>query len=580
MSNRDRWTRADQAGLTTDIDCATHDLMRILILGGYGVFGGRLAQLLSDEERLILLISGRDDTKAHTFCATLSGPATCLPITADRAGIAQTIATHQPDLIVDASGPFQGYGADPYVVPRAAIAAGLPYLDLADGADFVAGIPTLDEAARAAGVFVLSGVSTFPVLTHAVLSEMAKGMTIRKVTGGIAPSPYAGVGMNVLRAVLGYAGSDVALHRNGQPAYGIGLGDSLIATIGVPGEIPLKPLRFSLVDVPDLRAIPAAMPQIETLWMGAAPQPAVLHRALTLMARARHRLGLPSFATLAPLAHWMLNLRPRGEHRGGMFIKAEGQAKDHPITRSWHLLAEGDDGPLIPSMAVELIIRKCLAGQPPEPGARTALGALTLAEYETAFARRTIITTGWRDQRADALYPATLGPAFAALPAPLQALHRPGPKAIWQGQATVTRGRSGLAAFVARIFGFPAAGQHPVTVTFTTDGTGCETWARRFGHSVMRSTQEAGTGRMRHLIVERFGPFAFGLALQVRGGRLNIIPRRWTLFGLPLPRALMPGGDAWEEEVDGRFRFHVEINVPLIGKVVAYQGWLEPQEDA
>jgi hypothetical protein len=579
MSNRDRWPRAYQAGLTTDVAYATHDPMRILILGGYGVFGGRLAQLLSDDERLTLLIAGRDDTKARTFCGTLSGPATRLPIKADRAGIAQIITTHKPDLIVDASGPFQGYGADPYHVPRAAIAAGLPYLDLADGADFVTGIPVLDQTARAAGVFVLSGVSSFPVLTHAVLGEMAKDMTIRKVTGGIAPSPYAGVGMNVLRAVLGYAGSDVALHRNGKPAYGIGLGDSLIATICVPGEIPLKPLRFSLVDVPDLRAIPAAMPQIETLWMGAAPQPALLHRALTLMARARHSLALPSFATLAPLAHWMLNLRPMGEHRGGMFIQAEGQAKDHPITCSWHLLAEGEDGPLIPSMAAELIIRKCLAGQPPEPGARAALGALTLAEYETAFARRTI-ATGWRDQRAEALYPATLGPAFAALPAPLQTLHRPGPKAIWQGRATVTRGRSGLAAFVARIFGFPASGQHPVTVTFTTDGTGRETWSRRFGRSVMRSTQEAGTGRMRHLIVERFGPFAFGLALQVRGGRLNIIPRRWTLCGLPLPRALMPGGNAWEEERDGQFRFHVEINVPLIGKVVTYQGWLEPQQDA
>lgn len=546
-------------------------MKRVLVLGGYGVFGGRLAQLLADEPRLTLLIAGRDGAKAQAFCAGFRGRAQVLPVVADRAGIAEAIAAHAPDLIVDASGPFQAYAGDPWAVPRAAIAAGLPYLDFADGAEFVAGIAALDGAARAAGVFALSGVSSFPVLTHAVLAEMAQGMTPRRVTAGIAPSPYAGVGMNVLRAVLGYAGSEVALIRDGRAAHGIGLADNLIATVAVPGEVPLQPLRFSLVEVPDLLAIPAAMPGIETLWVGAAPQPALLHRALNLLARARHRLRLPALSPLAPLAHWMLNLHPTGEHRGGMFVLAEGVG----TTRSWHLLAEGDDGPLIPSMAIEILIRRWLAGNTPEPGARAAIGALSLADYEAAFARRTI-TTGWRSDENAPLYPATLGPAFARLPPQLQALHRPGPRAVWQGQAQVTRGTSPLAAVVARLFGFPQAGQQSVTVTFTTGATGRETWARRFGPRLMRSTQEAGRGRMRHLVVERFGPFAFGLALQVRDERLNIIPRRWSLLGMPLPRALMPGGTSWEEERDGRFRFHVEITLPLIGPVVSYDGWLTP----
>jgi hypothetical protein len=33
--------------------------MRMLILGGYGIFGGRLAHLLQDEPQLTLLIAGR-----------------------------------------------------------------------------------------------------------------------------------------------------------------------------------------------------------------------------------------------------------------------------------------------------------------------------------------------------------------------------------------------------------------------------------------------------------------------------------------------------------------------------------------
>ena len=41
------------------------------------------------------------------------------------------------------------------------MAQGIHYLDLADGSDFVAGVCAYDEAARKAGLFVLSGVSSF-----------------------------------------------------------------------------------------------------------------------------------------------------------------------------------------------------------------------------------------------------------------------------------------------------------------------------------------------------------------------------------------------------------------------------------
>jgi nucleoside-diphosphate-sugar epimerase len=39
--------------------------MKILILGGYGVFGGRLAELLSDIPGLELLICGRNLAQRH-----------------------------------------------------------------------------------------------------------------------------------------------------------------------------------------------------------------------------------------------------------------------------------------------------------------------------------------------------------------------------------------------------------------------------------------------------------------------------------------------------------------------------------
>jgi len=91
----------------------------------------------------------------------------------------------------------------------------------------------------------------------------------------------------------------------------------------------------------------------------------------------------------------------------------------------------------------------------------------------------------------------------------------------------------------------------------------------------MTSIQRLGTGRWARLVVERFGPFRFGLALVVDEGRLRLVPRRWSAFGLPMPRALLPRGDSYEAVDDGRFAFHVEIRVPLLGLLAHYRGTLE-----
>ncbi|KQZ64498.1 saccharopine dehydrogenase [Sphingopyxis sp. Root1497] len=550
--------------------------MKILILGGYGVFGGRLAELLADCADLDLLIAGRDRQRAEGFCAAYRGQARVIPLQLDRRDIADALTVQQPDLVVDASGPFQDYGADGYRVIEACIAAGVDYLDFADGADFVFGVSRFDAAAKAAGVFVLSGVSSFPALTAAVLRDMAKTMEIRTVDGGIAPSPYAGIGLNVMRAVVGYAGAPVKLRRAGKDGHGTGLAESLRFTVAVPGRLPLRNIHFSLVDVPDLQVLPPAYPALTDIWMGAGPVPEILHRILNLLAKARSTLRLPSLEPLSRLFYWVLNRMKFGEHRGGMFIRARGQADGVPVERSWHLLAEGDDGPYIPSMAIEAIVRKLLAGIRPEPGARSSIDALDLADFEALFAPRSI-HTGFRADEPDApFYRRILGSAFDALPPRVRELHASEAARRWRGVAEVRRGKSPLARLAAAIIGFPkAADAVPVTVTFTPEAKG-ERWTRDFGGRRFTSLQYAGSGKNAFLLVERFGPAAFAMALVVDGDRMRLVPRRWSLLGVPMPRFLMPGGPSFETDADGKFEFNVEIRLPLAGLIVAYRGTLEP----
>jgi len=421
--------------------------LALLIIGGYGIFGGRIVELLDNEPRLVLQVAGRSHAKAKVFCnMRTQARARLVPTAFDRSGdLTSQLATLKPDLVVDASGPFQAYGAERYRVIEACIALKIGYLDLADGSDFVNGVKAFDAPARDAGVPVLSGVSSFPVLTAAVVRHLSSDMAqVQSIRGGIAPSPFAGVGVNVIRAISAYAGQRIALRRNGRDTVGYPFTEQMRFTIAPPGRLPLHNTLFSLVDVPDLRALAELWPEAKTIWMGAGPVPEFLHRGLVALSWLVRKGMLPSLLPIARVTHFVSNKVVWGEHRGGMFVEVEGTAADGSSRkRSWHLLAEGDDGPLIPSMAVEAIVRKWLDGNPPSAGARAATRDIEIEDYERLFATRTIYT-GVRDesQPKPLIYPELLGEAWANVPKSIRAMHEGATLA--RGQAVVERGGNPL----------------------------------------------------------------------------------------------------------------------------------------
>ncbi|MDO9474601.1 MAG: DUF4166 domain-containing protein [Caulobacter sp.] len=553
--------------------------MRVLVIGGYGTFGGRLARLLADEPRLTLLLAGRSEGKARRLIGALRSDAVLIPWRFDRDGdLAAQLAEAKADLVVDASGPFQAYGDRPYRVAEACIAAGVPYIDLADSSEFVAGIDALDARAKAAGVFVRSGVSTCPALSSAVVRRLAEGWSVvRSVSAGIAPTPWSGMGLSVVQGIAGYAGKPVALVRGGRTAQGVALVETRRATIAPPGATPLRNLRFSLVDTPDLRTLPVLLPGLRDVWFGAGTTPEILQRMLNGMALLVCWRVIPTLAPLASLFHWAINRLRWGEHRGGMVVAAVGEdARGREVRRSWHLVAEGDDGPFIPSMAAEALIRKMLDGDRPEPGARASVADLELADFEAAFARRAI-RCGVREEipASEPVYRQVMAGAFDAMPDAWRAVHdlRAGTLTV-EGRAMVRRGKGLLARLVGAVVGFPPAGDDvPVAVCFERRGN-AELWTRTFGGKTFSSLQEPGRGRSAHLVVERFGPLAVAMAPTTHNGRMSLVIRRFSAFGVPLPLWLGPTTAAHEEIVDGRFHFDVEIGHPLTGMIVRYQGWL------
>jgi hypothetical protein len=556
--------------------------MNILILGGYGIFGGRLAYLLAEDERLTLFIAGRSIEKATKFCKSLPSGAQKVPVFFDRnADVDAQIREIKPNIAVDAMGPFQIYGDDPYRVVKACITNGVDYMDLADGSDFVKGIHQFDKEAKAKNIYILSGVSSFPVLTAAVVRKLSYDMTcVQTIKGGIAPSAYAGVGLNVIRAITSYAGKPVSLIRNGKPATGYALTETMRYTICPPGHLPLKNTLFSLVDVPDLKVLPELWPELDSIWLGAGPVPEVLHRMLIGLSWLVRLKILPSLLPFASLFHYVINILRWGEHRGGMFVSIEGTNQSgERIERSWHLLAEGGDGPLIPSMAVEALILHCLAGKKPSAGARAAIQELEVADYDAVFKSRTIYT-GQRESKADAgpapLYKRILGEAWDMLPAPLAALHNvASTEQKAEGMARVEAGTNLFARLLAALYGFPRTGEHvPVKVSFHRRDNG-ELWQRDFAGRKFSTFQSEGHGYADKLLVERFGPVTFWMALVWKDGKLHLITRHWSVFGIPLPLALSPNASVYEYADEDDFCFHVEVKHWLMGLIVRYEGRLQ-----
>ena len=256
----------------------------------------------------------------------------------DRESPEDALQSFDPDIVIDASGPFQAYGRAPYRLVEACLAAGAHYLDLADAATFMLGVDRFDEAAKAKGLVVLSGLSTAPALSGAVLRRLTDGLDrIDSAWVGIAPSPFAGLGLNVVRAIAGQAGRPVTT-ADGR-ALGVALVGRRQAMIAPPGVRPLKARTFSLV-----QATPSGVPGLPDVWTGAGTVPELLHRGLNLLAGLVRRGVLPSLEPLSPLLHWAVNSLRWGEHRGGMLVEVEGVQDGVAVRRSWHLIAESDAG--------------------------------------------------------------------------------------------------------------------------------------------------------------------------------------------------------------------------------------------
>lgn len=538
-------------------------MSRILVLGGYGGFGARIAKRLASMGHQVI-VAGRSGKKASAFCGDNPG---LVPLALDRREVARALAEQKPDLVVDASGPFQ---AMDYVVPAACIAARVAYCDIADGRDFVCGIDRLNAQAEAAGVAVITGASSVPALSGAAVRELAQGAErVRSVEVAISATNRATAGVAVAASILSQIGSPFEIWRGGRWMVVHGWQKLRCLTFALPGGPTLHKRLVGFADVPDLSILPRRLPGAPAVVFRAGAELAIQNLGLWLLSwPVRWRW----FADLTPIAGWLRPLQRlsgQGNGHSAMMVRLFGDVAGRQVERRWTLIASQGDGPEIPALAAPLIAERILAGRE-KPGVRDAGLSLTLADYEQVFSGLHIRTAIEELPAPPCLYRRVMEAQFEALPDAVRALHTVWRDAGVQGEAVVTGSQNWAGRLIARIVGFPPPGHHRLNVSFR-ERNGRETWTRDFGgHCFESHLTQAGSH-----IVERFGPLRFRFKLALNEAGLAMHMKGWSFLGIPLLLAFAPRSLAREWEESGRFWFDVPISLPLIGQVVRYRGWLD-----
>ena len=360
--------------------------MRVIVIGGYGNFGARICRALV-RDGIETVATGRDPERGHREAGFDSRVGKAW-LDMRAASFIADLRALAPGIVIHCAGPFQGQG---YSVAEASLAAGAHYIDLADGRAFVAGFAeAMDGQAKAAKKLAVSGASTLPALSSAVVDTLKnRFVALEEIQSSIAPAQQAPRGTATLQAVFSYVG---------QPFLWLDQGTLRTAF----GWQELKRFHFAdfgsrwaaACDVPDLELFPLRYPGVQTVQFRAALEFGIEHFVLAAVGGLR-RLGIP-----VPIERWagpldrlVTRFDKLGGQRGGMLVRLKGLGEGgEPLLLEWHLTADSNHGPEIPCMAAILMAKKLVQGRLKSTGAMPCMGLLTLDDFAAEFARWDIRT--------------------------------------------------------------------------------------------------------------------------------------------------------------------------------------------
>ena len=349
----------------------------VLVLGGYGFFGARIAAGLAPNPLIRLLIAGRNHSRAKSLAQALQLPDDhAIQLDAASRDFASSLRSLGVNTLIHTAGPFQGQD---YKVASDAVEANANYIDLADGRSFVSGIDTLDDSARSKGVVVVSGASSVPALSSAVVGKYSSAFqrleSIRVGIGSGARAP----GLATVRGIFGYCGKEIRRFEGGAWVKTYGWLD--LTRFEFPEPVGRRWLGSC--DVPDLELFPRRYGSVKTVTFHAGFASDLGHLFVWMMAGLVKAGAIPSMAPLArPLNQLSRWLEPIVSDKGAMFVELEGVGQNgRTVKRRWCIVADRNHGPHIPCGAAIALAGKLAGGTEFRKGAQPCMGLLTVEEY-------------------------------------------------------------------------------------------------------------------------------------------------------------------------------------------------------
>ena len=181
----------------------------IIVIGATGHFGGRICRRIIGEKNTELVVTSRSNASAQSLAnelRELDPHTTIRAASLDQSSLdfESVLNSLRPDIVVHTAGPYQGQD---YRVAKACIDCGSHYIDLADGREFVQEFKTLHREAEDRDVLLVSGASTLPGLSSAVIDRLKDRFdAIRDIEISIAPAHQTPRGTGTIAAVLSYCG--------------------------------------------------------------------------------------------------------------------------------------------------------------------------------------------------------------------------------------------------------------------------------------------------------------------------------------------------------------------------------------
>jgi saccharopine dehydrogenase-like NADP-dependent oxidoreductase len=314
----------------------------VLVIGGSGVFGAHLCRRLARLKIYRIVIGGRSAGNAAALIGELrllDPECQAAFVKCDRAALSGADLKALGLLAVaDAAGPFQ---ASSYSLVKAAIEAGVHYVDLCDARGFVAGIGGFDAAAKKAGVAIFTGASSTPALSNAMLRDLASGwQSIDRIAVSIVPGNKVPRGRSVIDAILSWSGEPVRVFDDGSWQTQAGWSGNCRVQLGELGR-----RNAVLAETPDLDVLVEDFkPRISARFQ-AGMELGLMHHGLRVLAALRRLRLLPNLAFFGRPLHLAARLlEPFGSDAGGMVVEAVGMnAEGAPVQAAARLIALNGD---------------------------------------------------------------------------------------------------------------------------------------------------------------------------------------------------------------------------------------------